>query len=97
MVKEKFGSGITRTNIEIKHIMKAIKSLENRRILLKETTAKITSPKGGFFNFLKPLITAGLPLMKHVVNLLAKKVLIPLGLSAGISTADAADKIFLLN
>ena len=96
MVKEKFGSGTTRTNIEIKHIMKIIKSLENRRILLKETTAKITSPKGGVFNFLKPLITAGLPLMKNVVNQNVV-VLIPLGLSAGISTTDAADKILLSN
>ena len=51
-------SGITLTNSEIKYIMKVIKFLENRGILLKETTRKITSHEGGFLNFLTPLITA---------------------------------------
>ena len=37
------GAGITLTNNEIKDIIKLIKSLENRGILLKETTRKITS------------------------------------------------------
>ena len=49
---------------KIKGIMKVIKSLENRGILLKGTTRKITIQEGGFPNFLKPLMTAGLPLMK---------------------------------
>ena len=53
--------------------MKVIKSLENRGILLKGTTTKITSQKGG--DVLKPL---------------AESVLLPLGLSAGMSAADAA-------
>ena len=38
--------------------MKVIKFLENRGILLKGTTRKITSHEGGFLNFLNPLITA---------------------------------------
>ena len=70
--------------------MKVIKSLENRRILLKETNRKITSQKGGFLNFLRPLMTAGLPLMISVLTQLAKNVLLPFGLSAGMSAADAA-------
>ena len=74
------GSGITLTNNEIKYIMKVIKSLENRGILLKKTTRKITSQEGGFFNFRGPLVTAGLPLMKNVLTSLSKSVLIPLGL-----------------
>ena len=41
--------------------MKVIKSLENREILLKGTTRKITSQEGGFLNFLRPLMTACLP------------------------------------
>ena len=49
-----FGTGITLTNNEIKDIMKLIKSLENREILLKGTTTKVTSQEGGFLNFLKP-------------------------------------------
>ena len=37
------GSRIMLTNNEIKDIMKVVKSLGNRRILLKGTTRKITS------------------------------------------------------
>ena len=70
--------------------MKVIQSLENRLILLKGTTRKITSQEEGFLNFLRPLMTAGSPLMKMTLTPLVKKVLIPLGLSAGMSTADAA-------
>ena len=40
--------GRTLANNEIKYVMKAIKSLENKGILLKGTTRKITSQKGGF-------------------------------------------------
>ena len=47
--------------------MKVIKSLENRGILLKGTTKKYITPEGGFFNFLRPLLTAGLQLMKSVL------------------------------
>ena len=35
-------------------------------------------------------MTVGLPLMKSVFNPLAKSVLLPLGLSAGMLAADAA-------
>ena len=36
------------------------------------------------------LMTAGLPLLKSVLTSLAKSFLLPLGLSAGTSAADAA-------
>ena len=84
------GSGITLTNNEIKDIMKVIKSSENRGILLKKTTKKITSQEGGFINFLRPLMTAGLPLMNKFLMPLAKNVLLPFGLSARMSATDAA-------
>ena len=58
------GSGITPANNDIKDIMKVNNSSENRGILLKETNKKIISQEGGFLNFLRPLMTAGLPLMK---------------------------------
>ena len=74
----------------MKDIMKVIKSLENRGILLKKTTRKITSQDGGFFNFLRPLMTTGLPLMKSALTSLAKRFLLPLWLSAGMSAPDAA-------
>ena len=76
------------TNNEIKDVTKVIRSL--RRILLKGTTRKIISQEGGFLNFLGPLMTAGMPLLKNVVTPLAKSFLIPLGLTAAASATDAA-------
>ena len=70
--------------------MKVIKSLENRGILLKGTTRKITSQEGGFLNFPRPLMTAGLPLMKSVLTPLAKNILLPFGLSAAMSATDSS-------
>ena len=85
-LKKQFGkffwSRNTLTSNETKDIIKVIQSLENREILLKRTTRKITSQVGGFLNFLRTLMTAGLPLMKSVLTPLAKSVLLPLGLSA---------------
>ena len=83
--------------------MKVIKSLDNRGILLENkgsllrwTTWKITSQEGGFFNFLRPLMIAGLPLRKNVLTLLAKNLLMSLIVSAAMSATDAAiqKKIF---
>ena len=42
-----------------------ISSLENRGILLKGTTRKIASQEEGLLNFVRPLISVGLPLMKR--------------------------------
>ena len=45
---------------------------------------------GGFFGrLLGPLLKIGLPLIKNVIKPLAKSVLIPLGLTATVSAADA--------
>ena len=45
---------------------------------------------GGFSSrLLDPLLKTGLPLMKNVIKPLAKSVLIPLGLTAAASAADA--------
>ena len=62
------GSGITLTDNEIKDIMKVTNSSQNREILLKGTTRKITSPERGALNILRPLMTAGLPLLKSVLT-----------------------------
>ena len=69
--------------------MKVSKSLGNRGILLKGTLKKIVSTEGGFLNFLRPLMEAGLPLIKSVATSLAKSVLLPLGLSGATSATDA--------
>ena len=71
--------------------MKVSKSSENRGILFKETTRKKISQKGGFLNFLTPLMTAGLPLMKSVLTTLSKNVRIRISIRIiSMSTADAA-------
>ena len=58
--------------------------------MLKGNIRKITSQEGEFLNFLRSLMIAGLPLMKSVLTLLAKSVLITLGLTVATSAADAA-------
>ena len=75
--------------------MKVIKSLENTGILLIGTTTKTTSQEGGFLNFLRPLKTASLPLMKNVLNPLGKSVLILLGLTTAMPATDVAVFFFL--
>ena len=83
-------SGITLTNNEIKYIIKAIRSLENRGILLKGTSRKITSQEGGFLNFVKPLMLNGLAIKKDRLTPLAKSVLVSLRLAVPASVRDAA-------
>ena len=68
-------------------VIKLIKSLENRRNLLKKTTKNINIQEGGF---LGPLMRVGLPLMKNVITPLAKTVLMPLGLKTAASATHAA-------
>ena len=45
--------------------------------------------QSGGCRLLGPLLKSGLPLIKNVIKLLAKSVLIPLGLTAAASAADA--------
>ena len=48
---------------------------------------------GGFLGrLIGPLLKTGLPLIKNVIEPLAKRVLIPLGLTAAASAADAGKK-----
>ena len=59
---------------------------------LKFSRAQISKiiQSGGFFGrLLGPLLKTGLPLIKNVVKPLAKSILIPLGLTAAASAADA--------
>ena len=77
------------TKNEIKYIIKLIKSFENRGSLLKGTTGKTINSEGGLLNLLVPLMKVGLPLMKNVLTPLAKSFLMPLGVTAAASAADA--------
>ena len=59
---------------------------------LKLSKAQINKiiQSGGFLSkLLGPLLKTGLPLIKNVIKPLAKSVLIPLGLTAAVSAADA--------
>ena len=72
----------------IQDFMNVISSLKTRGILLKRTTRKINSQKGGLLSFLAPLTRVALSLMKSVLATLAKSVLIRLGLTRAASTTD---------
>ena len=88
-------SGLMLTNNEIKYIIKVNWCLENR-LLLKRASRKLTSQEGGFLNFLRPLMSASLPIMKNKLTTLAKIVPIRLGLTAAVSATNATiqKKIF---
>ena len=73
------GRALIKWNNAIKDIIKVISSLENRGILLKETTEKVSSQERGFLKFVRPLLSASLPLIQNVLTPLAKRVLVPLG------------------
>ena len=66
-------SGLTLTNNEIKYITKVNRCLENR-LLLKRASRKLTSQEGGFLNFLRPLMSASLPIMKNKLTTLAQGI-----------------------
>ena len=58
--------------------------------MLSKTQLSTMIQSGGFLGqLLGPLPKTGLPLMKNVIRPLAKRVLIPLGLTAAASAADA--------
>ena len=77
------GMIITLTNTEIKGIMK-------QKNLIKRNYGKITSQEERSLNFLSPLMTPGLLLIKSAFAPPIKRVLLPFGLSAKMSATDAA-------
>ena len=89
-IKTLYGTGITLTDNEIKDIIKVIKPWENGDISSKGITRKMTSQEWAFLNFLRPLMISDLPLIISALTPLAKDVLLPFGLLAGMSATDAA-------
>ena len=70
--------------------MKAFASNSTTNIKLSKTQLFKMIQSGGFLGrLLGPLLKTGLPLIKNVIKPLAKSVLIPLGLTAAASAADA--------
>ena len=72
--------------------MTVIKSLKNRWILLKQTIKKVVGEEEFFLNFLGPLLWTGSPFMKSIITLLAKSILVPLGLTIASKTYAAIQK-----
>ena len=78
------------TNRQVANIRKAFANHLSTDIKLSKTQLSKLIQSGGFLGrLLGPLLKTGLPLMKSVIKPLAKSVLIPLGLTAAASTADA--------
>ena len=78
------------TNRQVANICKAFAKNTSIDIILSKTQLSKMIQSGGFLGRrLGPLLKTGLPLMKSVIKPLAKSVLIPLGLTAAASAADA--------
>ena len=78
------------TNRKVENICKAFANHLSTDIKLSKTQLSKMIQSGRFLGrLLGPLLKAGLPLMKSAIKPLAKSVLIPLGLTAAASAADA--------
>ena len=77
------------TNKQVENLRKAFANKSSTNIKLSKTQLSKMIQSGGFLGrLLGPLLKTGLPLIKNVIKLLAKSVLIPLGLTAAVSAAD---------
>ena len=75
------------TNRQVANIHKAFANHSSIDIKLSKTQLSKMIQSGGFLGKrLGPLLKTGLPLMKSVIKPLAESVLIPLGLTAAISS-----------
>ena len=78
------------TNRQIANLCKAFANYLSTDIKLSKTQlSKMIQLRGFLGRLLGPLLKTGLPLMKSIIQPLAKSVLIPLGLTAAASVADA--------
>ena len=88
--KDNFPHELLLTNRRVSRIRKAFAN--NSSVDIKFSKAQLSKmiQSGGFLGkLLGPLLKTRLPLMKIVITPLAKSVLIPLGLTAAASAADA--------
>ena len=78
------------TDRQVSNIRKAFANNSSIDVKLSKTQLSKMIQLGGFLSrLLGPLLKTGLPLIKNVIKPLAKSVLIPLGLTAAASAADA--------
>ena len=78
------------TNRQVTNIRKAFAIILSTDIKLSKTKlSKMIQPERFLDGLIGPLLNTGLPLVKNVIRPLAKSILIPLGLTATASAADA--------
>ena len=78
------------TDRQVSSIRTAFSNNSSADIKFSKTQLSKMIQSGGFLGkLLGPLLKTGLPLIKNVIKPLAKSVLIPLGLTAAASVADA--------
>ena len=88
--KANFPHELLLTNRQVSNLRKAFANNFSTHIKLSKTQISKMIQSGGFLGrLLGPLLKTGLPLIKNVIKPLAKSVLIPLGLTAAASAADA--------
>ena len=80
-------------NRQIASLCKSFANNSSVNIKLSKTQlSKIIQPGGFLGRFLDPLLKTGLPLMKNVIQPLAKSVLIPLGLTPAVAAIQQMEK-----
>ena len=85
-----FSHELLLTNRQVENIPKAFANHLSTDIKFSKTQLSKMIQSGGFLGrLLGPLLKTGFPLMKSVIKPLAKSVLIPFGLTATASAADA--------
>ena len=85
-----FPHELSLTDRQVSTIRKALSNNSSVDIKFSKTQLSKMIQSGGFLGkLLGPLLKTGLPLIKNVITALAKSVLIPLGLTAAASAADA--------
>ena len=78
------------TNRQVSNLRKTFVDKSSTDIKLSKAQLSKMIQSGGFLGrLLGPLLKIGLPLIKNVIKSLNESVLIPLGLTAAVSAADA--------
>ena len=85
-----FSHKLLLTNRQVANLHKAFANNSSTDIKVSKTQISKMIQSGGFIGtLLGPLLKKGPPLMKNIMKPLIKSVLIPLGLTAAASAADA--------
>ena len=85
-----FQHKLSLTNRQVVNLRRTFTNYLSTNIKLSKTQLSKMMQSGGFLGrLLGPLLKTGLPLMKNVIQPLAKSVLITLGLTAAASAASA--------